>query len=107
MPKENKLPPEVVEHWPEIFKDIEIKAVPLNYLEGILVHFKDGKRWEIDLENSRNPNGEKPIEELEEDLRDFFTEYDSAIDSVVFRLDTHRVINDIKERTKRFMKKRK
>jgi hypothetical protein len=102
----NKLPPEVVEHWPEIFKDIEIKAVPLNYLESVLVYFVDGKTWEIDLEPARLNSNNKLIEALESDLQEFFKEYDDSIKSVVFKLDTKRVISDVKQRTKSFMKKR-
>ena len=50
----NTLPDEIVEHWPEILKDVEIKAVPIEYLDSINVHFFDGKIWEIDLKNESN-----------------------------------------------------
>jgi hypothetical protein len=104
----NKLPPEVVDHWPEVFEDVEIKAVPLAYLESILVYFDDGNVWEIDLETAKIDNGDETlIEALSQELDDFFDEYDDAIESVEFRLDTKKVIKDVKERTKLFMKKRK
>ena len=49
MPK-NKLPDEVIKHWPEVFGDVEIKAVPIEYIHNIHVYFHDGKVWEIDLD---------------------------------------------------------
>ena len=49
MPK-NKLPPEVVEHWPEIFEDVEITAVPIEYIHSVHVYFNDGKIWQIDMD---------------------------------------------------------
>lgn len=107
MPNGNKLPPEVVNHWPEVFKDVEIKAVPLGYLESILVYFDDGNIWEIDLEPAKLNGDERAIEVLEQELDEFFEEYDDTIESVEFRLDTKKVIKDVKERTKLFMKKRK
>ena len=39
----NKLPAEVVDYWPEVFENIEIKAVPVKYISKVEVVFKDGK----------------------------------------------------------------
>ena len=36
MPK-NKLPPEVIKHWPEIFEDVEIKSIPIEYIHTVHV----------------------------------------------------------------------
>ena len=46
------------------------------------------------------------IEEIENSLDAFFTEYDESISHVDFRLNTSKVVKDVKERTKTFMKKR-
>lgn len=100
----NKLPPDVIKHWPEIFKDVDVKAVPLAYLESIQVHFDDGKIWEIDIDHEKIEAGE---EVLEDTLEAFFEEYDDVIEAVNFQLNTKKVIADIKSRTRLFMKKRK
>lgn len=97
----NKLPNEIVEHWPEILKDVEIKAVPIEYLDSINVHFIDGKIWEIDLKNESN------AKDLDKTLESFFNEYDDAIKRVDFSINTARVKKDVQARTKSFMKKRK
>lgn len=108
MPKkdapENQLPPEVIQHWPEIFEDLDIKVVPLEYLHSVRVFFKDGKVWEIDLEKSKKFTDEGTLEDTLEEL---FEEYDEHIKNVDFRLDTQRLKNDIQNRTRYFMKKRK
>ena len=49
MAKKGKLPSDVVNAWPEIFKDITIDVVPIEYLHSVKVYFKDGKIWEIDV----------------------------------------------------------
>jgi len=104
----DKLPPEVIEHWPEIFKDVEIKAVPVEYVSSVIVTFDDGKVWEIELDQEKiKENGGDVAETLEDTLDSFFAEYDEYIESVDFRLDTEQVIKDIKARTKQFLKKRK
>lgn len=104
----DKLPPEVIAHWPEIFKDIEIKAVPVEYITSLSVRFEDGQVWEIELDQEKiKENGGDVADVVEETLESIFEDYDEYIDGVDFSLDTARVISDIKARTKRFLKKRK
>lgn len=96
-----KLPKDVIDHWPEIFNDVSIEAVPIEYLHSVRVTFNDGKIWEIDTnKNPENINIENAIENL-------MDEYEKEIASVDFRLDTLKVKEDIKKRTNIFMKKRK
>jgi Holliday junction resolvase-like predicted endonuclease len=103
VPKSKKLPPAVINTWPEIFGEIEIDVVPIEYLHSINVKFKDGKIWEIDVKKSR----EKKNINIESALEELFEQYEDAIDSIDFRLDTEKVKYDIKKRTASFMKKRK
>lgn len=104
----DKLPPEVIEHWPEIFKDIEIKAVPVEYITAVVVRFDDGETWEIDLSpESLDVEGVDVIDVIEDTLEAFFEEYDEYIESVDFRLNTQKIIEDITKRVGSFLKKRK
>jgi hypothetical protein len=99
----NKLPPEVIDHWPEVFDEIEIDVIPIEYLESVKVHFVDGKIWDIDVKRSRD----KSEVDLEAALEDLFEQYEDVIENVDFRLDTKKVKKDIQNRTHLFMKKRK
>jgi len=101
VPNGKKLPKDIIDHWPEVLKDITIETVPLEYLESIRITFVDGKIWEIDT----NKN---PAEiDLEEAIEDLMEEYEDSIINVDFRLNTAKVKKDITERTRRFLKKRK
>jgi hypothetical protein len=102
----NKLPPEVIKHWPEIFEDVEIQAVPIEYISTVHVHFHDGKIWEIDL-NKNSINRSDDVSAIESSLETFLAEYNDEISHVDFRLNTTKVVDDVKRRTKSFMKKRK
>jgi hypothetical protein len=102
VPKSQKLPEDVVQHWPEILKDIDVKVVPLEYLAAIRVSFKDGKVWEVDLKRKKTTENS-----LETIIEEFFEEYGDSIESVDFRLDTKKVKADMQQRTSTFMKKRK
>ena len=99
-----RLPKEVVAHWPEIFSDLHVESIPVEYLLSIKVTFKDGKNWEIRLKNNRQKMTNK---ELEKTIGDLFKTYGDDIKNVDFRLDTNKVKADITKRTKTFLKKRK
>ena len=104
MPKKpnKKLPQEVISHWPEVFDDVEIDVVPLEYLDSVRVQFADGKIWDIDINTQKNK-----VEDLEKSLDELFEQYQDHIKTVDFRLNTEKVKRDITTRTKKFLKLRK
>jgi len=102
--KATELPKDVVAHWPEVFEDVRVEAVPIEYLHSVRVTFKDGRTWDIDIEKSRKHHSTANFETI---LEEMFREYDEHIVNVDFRLDTERIKKDIQARTSRFLKKRK
>ncbi len=104
MPKKpnKKLPKEVISHWPEVFDDVEIDVVPLEYLDSVRVQFADGKIWDIDINTQKNK-----VEDLERSLDELFEQYQDHIKNVDFRLNTEKVKRDITTRTKKFLKLKK
>jgi hypothetical protein len=96
-----KLPKEVVDHWPEVFEDVEVEVIPVKYLYSIRITFEDGITWDVSIDkNSTDNDVETAIEEVLE-------EYEDTISSIDFRLDTEKVKRDISKRTHIFMKKRR
>jgi len=96
-----KLPPEVVDHWPEVFEDVDVEVVPVEYLHSVRVTFDDGITWNIDITQE-----EKSVD-VETALADLMEQYQDEITHVDFRLDTEKVKRDISKRTHIFMKKRR
>ena len=105
MPKKNSLSNESTDQWSELFKDIQVKAVPVEYLKAVFVHFIDGRVWEIAIDKEISDYDSN--RSLEDALDDLLYEYEDVIESVDFRLDTEKVKRDITRRTKYFLKKRK
>ena len=103
--KTQKLPPEIVNHWPEVFNDVEIRSVPIDYISNINVFFNNGKIFTIDVRLERHKY--QDTNSLEESLDSFFKQYDNVIKSIDFSIDTPKVKQDIKKRTKTFLKKHK
>lgn len=102
-----KLPQDVVDHWPEVFKDVSIEVVPIKYLHTIRIYFADGKIWDIDVNKTLKKTNKSDDSTLEKAIEELLIEYEDAIVNVDFRLDTQQIKNDIQKRTTSFMKKRK
>ena len=105
MPKRNKkLPDDVVKHWPEVFRDVELNVVPIKYLHSVRVQFSDGKIWDIDVGKSKLKDSPEAVEKS---LQDLFIEYEKNIEHIDFRLDTQKIKHDIQKSTASFLKKRR
>lgn len=99
-----KFPKDVVEHWPEVFGEITLNVVPIQYLESITVTFKNKKIWEINLREKGHIGSD--WDSFEKHLKEMISSYESEIDNVDFRLDTERVKKDMMNTTNKFLKKR-
>lgn len=95
-----KLPPEIIKHWPEVFKDIEVEMVPMEYISSIEVEFHNGDIWIIDCKAKEAATGTGVAETLEELL----TEYEESIENVDLRIDSAKVKRDIQKTTRAFLK---
>lgn len=104
MSKEGKLPSEVVNYWPEIFKDIEIKAIPIEYIRAINVILTDGTVWTVDIDREKEAID---VDDIEQIIEEILEENEDSVETVDFKLDTEQIKQDIKKRTNQFMKKRR
>lgn len=97
------MPPDVIDQWPEVFSELDVRAVPIAYLHSLRITFKDGKVWDLNiashLKKSKTENLEDHIEELIE-------AYEDVIEHIDFRLDVERVKKDIIKKTNKFLKKK-
>lgn len=99
-----KFPKDVIEHWPEVFGEITLNVVPIQYLESITVTFKNKKIWEINLRDKEEAKND--WDSFERHLKEMLSSYESEIDNVDFKLDTERVKRDMITTTNKFLKKR-
>lgn len=98
------LPRDVIDQWPEVFSDVDVKAVPLSYLHSMRIIFKDGKVWDINIASHARAHG---VVDLESHLQELITTYEEQIEHVDFRLDVARVKKDVIKKTRSFLKKPK
>ena len=98
------LPKDVIEHWPEVFGEVKLNVLPLRYLHSVMVNFKDGKIWEIQVTAQVKREG-WPV--FEKNLAELAKNYEEKIDNIDFKLDSKRVKKDILKSTEKFLKKKK
>lgn len=94
MPKKQKLPPEIIELWPEIFEDVDLVAIPMDYIKKVTVQSTDGSAWEIKFEDSEH-NDEEDI--VGETIAEFMEEHEDEIEEILFEIDAEKVIKEAKE----------
>lgn len=104
MTKGKLLPKDVIDKWPEVFQDITLNVVPLTYLHAITISFKNGKIWEIEIKKNVK-NGD--WNELESQVKEIVSQYESDIDNVDFQLNTEKIKKDIVKNTKKFLNNKK
>ena len=92
-----KIPTNLVDEWPEIFEDMWISTMPVNYLHTLQIEFTNGRIWEI---NIKEQLGKVESETLSKKLLETFKEYHDSIKTVDFQLDVIRLKGDISNLTK-------
>jgi len=97
------LPKDIIEQWPEIFNDIDVKIVPIIYLHSMRIVFTEGKIWNFEISNKSRSSEE--LEDLESQLYELIDTYEDVIEHIDFRLDVAKVKKDIIAKTKKFLKK--
>jgi hypothetical protein len=94
----------VIDQWPEIFADIDLSAIPLDYLHTVTITFKDGNQWNVVIEKKDRDlkDGNLPRE-----LTELFNNYEKQILNVDFQLDIPQIKKDVVKSTKKFLRGRK
>lgn len=102
--KKKSLPKDVVDQWPEVFSEVDVRAIPIPYLYSLRIIFKDGKIWDINIDDHARKNS---IDDLETHISELITTYEDSIEHIDFRLDVERMKKDVMKKTKSFLKKPK
>lgn len=98
------LPSEVIDIWPEIFSEVTLNVLPFEYVETVLISFKDGKTWEINVDPT---NKRKKLTEFQDGLDEILKSYKEHINEVDVKIDTDKVKKDVEKSIKRMLKRLK
>jgi hypothetical protein len=95
-------PKNIIDKWPEVFGEVELKVIPLKYLHAVHITFKDKKVWEIDIKKSARANWD----DFESHLKELLANYEEHIENIDFQLDTEQIKKDITKITNKFLKRK-
>lgn len=106
MPSQNKkqLNQNIIDQWPEIFADIDLSSIPLDYLHNVVITFKDGNQWNVIIKK-RDRDVMKG--NLPKELTELFNNYEKNIANVDFQLDIPQMKKDVEKSTKKFLRGKK
>jgi hypothetical protein len=92
-----KTPRGLVKEWPEVFEDLYMNTMPVEYLHSIRLEFTDGRIWEIDIEDHVHLIHSQSIADR---LIQTLHEYSNEIKKIDFQIDIDRLKQDISNRSR-------
>ena len=104
MPKK-KISTDIVDQWPGILDEVDIKVVPIQYMKTVEINFTDGTTWSMEIDPKEDEH--EAAFELEESLAELLDEYEDSIEGINFVVDIPKVKKDITKLTRIFLKKKK
>lgn len=89
-----KPPNDLIKQWPEVFEDLHMSTIPVNYLDTIRLEFTNGRIWEIDIEQSFYQDN---VHLMTENVIDTFYEYQDEIVKIDFKINVEKLRKDISQ----------
>ena len=84
----------LINEWPEVFEDMQVNTIPIEYLDYVQLTFNTGMIWKIDINNYLKTLEADTIANL---LQELLTEYTNEIASLDYKLNTTTLKKDIKK----------
>ena len=94
-------PKNLIEEWPEVFEHIYMNSMPIRYVHGVELKFKDGRIWEVDITEQLPFNNEKYIVAK---LMSALKEVSKEVEQVNFNINVKKLKEEINDQTKNIMK---
>jgi hypothetical protein len=89
-----------IDGWDEVFNEVTLRGLPLIYVNAILINFKNGTSWEIDIPSKyRN----KSTDEIDEILDQFCSSHAEHIYDVDMQIDTKKVRKAVEKAVKKLI----
>ena len=100
MPKSFKIPKNLVNEWPEIFEDMYISTMPVEYLHSIKLEFHDGRVWEIAVDEQLTSLKSQAIADR---LIETLYEYAEDVKKIDFKVNVEKLKTDIKKEIRKIL----
>lgn len=88
---------DLVKEWPEVFSDLYINTMPVNYLDFIQIEFKTGMVWKVEIQDQIDIHGPENVAKF---LEQTLSEYSSEVEKFDFKLNIKKLKTDVAQSTK-------
>jgi hypothetical protein len=95
-----KSPKDLVDEWPEVFNDLYMNTMPIEYLKILQIEFRSGMIWEVNIQDQIKTHGSKKVINL---LESTLKDYKQEVKNFDFKVDVTRLKTDIVKSTKRLL----
>ena len=89
-------PRHLVKEWPEVFEDLYMNTMPVEYLEYVHLEFANGRVWQINIKEQLK---DSESSEVATKLIDTMSEYRADIVKLDFKVDIAKLKKDIGDST--------
>jgi len=100
VPKSFKIPKNLANEWPEIFEDMYISTMPVEYLHSIKLEFHDGRVWEIAVDDQLTSLKSQAIADR---LIETLYEYANDVKKIDFKVNVEKLKTDIKKEIRKIL----
>ena len=82
----------MVKEWPEVFEDLYMNTMPVNYVKSLRLEFKNGRVWEIDIQDQLS---QISSEALSSKMLATIQEYRNDIHKIDFSINIEKLKTDV------------
>ena len=90
--------------WPNIFSEMSLNGLPLAYVKCILITFRNGKIWEVEIPTISKRN---PLSDIQAHLYELLDSYSNKIEKIDVKINTKKVQYTVEKAVKKMCKKLK
>lgn len=87
-------PAHLVKEWPEVFDDLYMNTMPVEYLDYIHLEFSNGRVWQINVKDQLKKSSADIIAQR---LLEMMIEYHHDITNLDFKIDIIKLKKDIQQ----------
>jgi hypothetical protein len=95
-----KPPKDLIAEWPEVFEGMYMNTMPVSYMLNVVLEFKDGRIWEIDVKNQL---ADADPASFSQKLLEVLEEYGPSITKIDLKFDIDKLKSDIKKSTRNIL----
>lgn len=94
---------QVLNRWETLFEDVDYENVPLELIERMIIHLKDGKIIELDIKEMVKEYS-LSYDKFEAALEIKLDNIENNLDHIEWHLDTTRAVEEIEHATNKTLK---